>query len=75
MIKNNPRHHKNSSIFNLFNLKVMENLDQILAGPSKRNVKEIMPQELLGRLQSKADFYAYLDKHRKYTTSSKSQQE
>ena len=29
----------------------------------KRNMKEILPQELSGKLRSKDDFHAYLDKH------------
>ena len=30
---------------------------------NKRNIREILPTELLGKLRSKADFYMYLDKH------------
>ena len=47
----------------------METQSALLEGPKKRNLREIMPQELLGKLNSKADFYAYLDKHRKYIHS------
>ena len=39
--------------------------DQIKAMSHKRNIKEIMPQELAGKLRSKKDFYSYLDKQRK----------
>ena len=33
---------------------------------NKRNIRDIMPSELLGKLRSKADFHVYLDKHRTY---------
>ena len=32
----------------------------------KRPMSEIMPDELLGKLRSKEDFYQYLDKHLQY---------
>ena len=32
------------------------------SGPKKRNLKEIMPSELAGKLKSKQDFYWYMDK-------------
>ena len=33
---------------------------------SKRNYQEFLAQNLQGKLRSKEDFYAYLDRHRKY---------
>jgi len=30
----------------------------------KRTLAQFQAQDLIGRLRSKADFYAYLDKHR-----------
>ena len=37
--------------------------DQISSLTNKRNIKEIMFHELAGKLRSKDDFFAYLDKH------------
>jgi len=36
--------------------------DQINSMSGKRNIREIMPSELVGKLRSKKDFYQYLDK-------------
>ena len=36
--------------------------DQINSMSGKRNMKEILPSELVGKLRSKHDFYQYLDK-------------
>ena len=33
-------------------------------------MRDILPHELAGKLRSKDDFYAYLDKHRKYSNIS-----
>ena len=41
-----------------------ENQISSLVG-KKRNHKEILPQQLAGKLRTKDDFYTYLDKHRK----------
>ena len=30
---------------------------------NKRNIREILPADLSGKLRSKDDFYAYMDKH------------
>ena len=47
----------------------MESQSSLLAPAQKRSLREIMPADLVGRLQCKADFYNYLDKHRKSTSS------
>jgi len=43
----------------------MTDLQISSASGMKRNMRDILPQELAGKLRSKEDFYAYLDKHRK----------
>ena len=36
---------------------------------NKRNIREILPADLQGKLRSKDDFYTYMDKHCKYNNS------
>ena len=40
--------------------------NQINSMSQKRNMREIMTQEFQGKLRSKQDFYAYLDKQCRY---------
>ena len=66
------RQQYNSGIIIKLNPLSMDSNQQIDSTKKKRDISEIMPTDLLGRLSSKADFYAYLDKHRKSSSSNSS---